>query len=284
MSTFEEQIEHRASNPGEESGGLADAVALIQSSAIQNANANNSVAVVELPEPDGSYLVVRSDGSSEAHTPQPPPGRGVIHSVDQIHRVVAKLDGAIVSVCPLGVFVHTDADRLKRGFQCLLVRSHQWETLTALRGGARFDQRQLISLLRISLMGCLDERGQRLLKWARTIETGEQSNSVSVVKSQQETLGNTVQAEVQNAAGDMPDWFDVSCRIWTDRALAVRVTTRVIVEFSPRQHEFTLAADTVAMDDNLDEALLRIETQLREELGGEDADVPVVAGTYSSDG
>jgi hypothetical protein len=252
---------------GEDSGGIADAVALIQASAVQNASATDAVSIVKLPETNGAYLITRADGTFQRIVPEPGPPSGALYSVDQVARAAVVFDAALVSITDERVFVHTDRAHLSHGVELPLDKSEAWRVLTELRTGCRaLSQAELIRLLRVDLMGTLDANGKRLIEWARTINTTERNESSSTLKSQQESLGRSIDVEVQSAAGEIPEWFVATVPIWSDRSLVAFASVPVLVDYSARNESFVLSPDRREMDEAFETALLDVEVRLRRDV------------------
>jgi hypothetical protein len=154
-----------------------------------------------------------------------------------------------------------------------LTRTSVWDVCESLTRGKRFNQAELLQLLRIDLYGLVDAAlvGRfRVLDWQRADGMKATQNRV------QESLGRSVEARVQGTE-ELPECITVPVQVWLELPAIVRPMP-IFIDPEPLQNTFRVSVPIKAIDEAETTAVAELVLLLRETLNGDEGTTPVIAG------
>lgn len=228
--------------------GLADAIGLIQATAVDAAGVGNKVHLLDLPhEPPGFYGVLRGD-DLEVRQSQ----RGAIlielNSVDQVPEFAKRikdewkgnpaiyydLDAIVISVDDSLESHRRDHATLK------LEKTPEWELVSSGAIRKPRTQKEFLRLLRVDLQECGTDSLDKLIEVCRKLSHSSRESGSREINAGRESMGRSVESEIRSEAGDIPQTVDLNVRLFEDRAISIRRTVRCQVEIDASENAFEL--------------------------------------------
>lgn len=242
----------------------------IQQTAVAAEGAKGKAVIVDLPhEPKHVYGLI-SNGTFNRVTAEAGPRKVTLKSVDQIipfsllakdtmdgHPAIYFFEQAVVCIVDDSLGSH----RLDRADVCLL-KTTEFHAIEHL-GEQTYTQKELVSLLKVSLADCKTPSVTQLVAAAKAIDFSSQSSGHKHIEHGRESIGLDIKAEVSSKAGSIPEEIELEVRVHEDRALTQRHIIHCSVEVDARGGIFRLTplpADLLAA---LDREMQYLETMLR---------------------
>lgn len=236
---------------------LEEALRTLQDTAVNAAGLDKKVYVFQVPGEKRKQrrLLQTIKGIDEQVISMDPPDRSAsLHSVDQIlpflefaqeryqyQPTVWVGTESIIVVCDDRIGSHR-ADKAI----CGLSYTPEWRLLRQLHT-QDFTQKQLVKLLRMELSAAATAESQELLRVARSINSKVFQVTNSASGRQSESIGKSIDAEMQSDAGDFPEVIAFSTNVYDDSALQQRYTVAVDVTLNPQESTVTLTPRVAQM-------------------------------------
>ena len=255
---------------------------LIQTTAQKADGANGKVKTVELPEPDGRYLIVKADGTHELVERQPPDRRHTLLHISE----VGQFTKHAAETWNIGPSVWYDADtvtiliddgpgdRRRHRAAVHLTHTEEFEFINSLNREDWLTQKQLVAMLRIHLADCLGERGGETLRILRSINFGATTSGHGNVEHGRESLGRELESEIRSDLGEIPEVIPLAVRVYDDPSLPQRGAIRCALEIDAGRGVFQFIPMPADLREIQDEALDQIGALLES-----DVDAPLFRGT-----
>lgn len=156
---------------------------------------------------------------------------------------------------------------------CDLLFTEEWNTLLKI-AAMEFGQKALVRFLRIDMAGAASEESQELLRVCRNMNCKVFQVSNGSVGHKGESLGRSIDAEMQSDAGEFPERIVFKVRVFDDKALQQVYPIRCDVTLNPQ--EGTVQLTPLSRDMQLAEDA---EREKIEALVSSGLEVPLFHGT-----
>lgn len=228
--------------------GLAEAIALVQASAVDAAGVGNKVHLLDLPhEPPGYYGVLRGD-DLEVRQSQ----RGAIsielNSVDQVPEFAKRIKdewkgnpAIYYDLDRIAICIDDSLDSHRRDYAKLrLEKTPEWELVSSGAIRKPRTQKEFLRLLRVDLQECGTDSLDKLIEVCRKLSHSSRESGSREITAGRESMGRSVEAELRSEAGEIPQRVDLNVRLFEDRAISIQRTVRCQVEIDAAENAFEL--------------------------------------------
>lgn len=226
------------------------------------AELGSEAAGIEVQHLCNRKLLVRQGTTYSTVEKDPLPRDHVASDLDGFVNLVEDLsEGAgIIFVGETEVIGILDSDTRDDLVRMPLVRTRALDA--ALELAVPRDQRTVISKLREELYGCCDER---LLAVIRRLDFSRTSDGRSHVQHGRESLGKSVEAQVQSSDGEIPEITVFNMPAFKDPLLVSEIEFRCAVTVDPANEKLSFRP----MGEQLERELLRVRKGIVERLGAQ---------------
>lgn len=226
-----------------------DALQLLQTTAQQAANAQ----VLSISGDPDRLLI--SQGGTREIIDLPPKHRN--HAVSDIDSLLALADRypetAVLWHSEEAVVLVFD-DQIRRDIATLKLEfSKVYATLRSFANGKKFEQAQLVRLLKITFADCVPPE---LLDKVRTVKFNRHESGESTVNHGQASMGRKIEAAV-TGADQIPESFVVQTKVYSNVMQDQTETIRVSIDPDLEEHNFELS---IVGDDLTTSMLITQET------------------------
>lgn len=197
--------------------------------------------VVNIPgEPAHIYHVAGPHGCLTRYEHTPSPADHKAHTLEDLAKLVAdhssEDEGSIWIAPEKVVYVFGKEQRCRASF----ATPHNPQ-IKALKGMNKlFEQKELISFLRIVMAGTLLTSSEQLLDVARTMKWKRLEEGESIVTKGSVSVGKAAKAEVQNAS-NIPDEVNYQVRVYENPCLCRSACIRQVVDLDTEKMAIRLA-------------------------------------------
>jgi hypothetical protein len=272
----------------------AEALLLIQATAVQANGALNKAMIVPLPqEPKYLYGIVdSSSGKLRRVEAAPKPRDHKLVTLDQIIKFAEHVSGQVQTPpqdsesetaeladelpdTPPGqtvvwydrgavIVICDDLTRRDRATMPLTF-TPQLALLQGLEANqAKFDQREFRRLLKIKLAGCLQDT--QVLNWISAMKFQNSSTASGVITSQRASLGAAIDDEALSDLGSCPETMNLQVRIFDDPSLRGTWPVACAVEVLAEERQFRLLPLPLQLHDAIESELSVLGQHLSEAL------------------
>lgn len=222
---------------------LAEAIKLIQETAVKASGAEGKLDIVQPPgEPKHVYLAIKPNGDFQKLETSPAPRAHTLITLDEVIRFVnesGSVEETVVWYDRNGVIVILD-DATRRDTATLKLnftpQLKLLQKLDAERPG--FCQQDFRRILKLDLAGCLDS--PYLLNWISDVKFASAQNSAGNLRSERESLGKDIDAQAVSGAGEMPEMVPLTVRIYDDPSLMETYGVRCQFHLEIQEKQFKL--------------------------------------------
>jgi hypothetical protein len=228
--------------------GLAEALALIQATAVDAAGVGNKVELLDLPhEPPGYYGVLRGE-DIEVRQAQRSPIHIKLYSVDQVPEFAKRIKedwkgnpAIYYDLDMIAISVDDGLDSQRRDYVTLaLQKTPEWDLVSSGATSKPRGQKEFLRLLRVDLQECGTDSLDKLIEVCRKLSHTSRESGSREINAGRESMGRSVEAELRSEAGEIPTTVDLNVRLFEDRAISFRRTVRCQVEIDAADNSFEL--------------------------------------------
>lgn len=186
---------------------LQEAIQTIQELAVEGARSAQP-RIIQIPgDPRRVYVDVAGTGGWEERRLPPPKRSHLVSTIEDLARLAlaaheSDLDPAVWHCAERVQLVFSQSDPWDLA-TVPLVKTPQWQTLERHAGRAPLRQREMLSLLRVDLAGCLAT--PRLIAAVSHVNFRAVAGGESIIQQGRESLGRQIESEVQGVKEQIPE-------------------------------------------------------------------------------